>query len=204
MVAAMRSLVSPACQLLAILLSTWPLAAWPQPVVEPDFRALTQLISASIQENGPALQPGDRTELYRYTPGGWEVQMFAVWSGHRWLLLAAHVTHPERAGFGQGEWESRYTKLLETYRPDWVNRLRLPDLFEVPPPDYNPAVPDEVRSRRFDWQGYWYEARWFNSGGIDDAARWSLVSYDLVAEEPPMLDDEKAGAAGTDGAEDTE
>jgi len=189
MVAAMTPSRPSSCLLpvlaLALLLAAWPLTAGSQTIAEPDFRALTQLISASVQGNGPAPQIGDRSELYRYTPEGWEVQMFAVWSGHRWLLLAVHLSHPDRDHYGQGDWEARYATLLETYRPDWVDRLSLPDLFEVPPPDYNPAVPDEVRSRRFVWQGYWYEVRWFNSGGIDDAAEWSLVSYDLVAEEPP-------------------
>ncbi|MEE4330472.1 MAG: hypothetical protein V2J10_06365 [Wenzhouxiangella sp.] len=181
----------PSCLILVpLLLAAWAPVAHSQSVAEPDFRALTRLIAASIEGNGPALQAGDRTELYRYTPDGWEVQMFAVWSGHRWLLLAAHISHPDRRRYGQGDWEARYAALLESYRPDWVDRLGLPDLFEVPHPDYNPAVPDEVRSRRFVWQGYWYEARWFNGGGVDDAARWSLVSYDLVAEEPtPAQDD---------------
>lgn len=173
--------------LLVLILASWPLTARLQALSEPDFDALTQLIAAAIQGNGPSQQIGDRTELYRFTPDGWQVQMFAVWSGHRWLLLAAHVSHPDRLQYGQGEWEARYARLLQSYRPDWVDRLNLPDLFEVPPPDYNPAIPEEVRSRRFVWQGYWYEARWFNSGGVDDAAAWSLVSYDLVAEEPAAV-----------------
>jgi len=170
---------------LALLLIAFPPPASTQPVAEPDFEALTRLIAAAVQNNGPAQESGDRAELYRFTPEGWEAQMFAVWSGHRWLLLAAHISHPDLARYGQGEWEDRYEQLLETYSPDWVDRLGLPDLFEVPPPDYNPAVPNEIRTRRFVWQGYWYEARWFNSGGVDDASFWSLVSYDLVAEEPP-------------------
>jgi hypothetical protein len=192
----MTSFRSSSALVLALMLLLAPPPARPQAVAEPDFRALTQLIAASVQGNGPALEQGDRTELYRFTPEGWEVQMFAVWSGHRWLLLAAHVSHPDRARYGQGEWESRYRTLLQNYHPDWVDRLRLPDLFEVPPPDYNPAVPDEIRTRRFAWQGYWYEARWFNSGGVDDAASWSLVSYDLVAEEPPpAIEDSATGPA---------
>jgi hypothetical protein len=163
-----------------------------QLVDEPDFDTLTELMAASLQDNGPARQRGDRAELYRFTPTGWEVQVLAVWSGQRWMLLAAHVQHPQRARFGQGDWMSRYSALLSDYDPGWVERLRIPDLFEVPPPDYLPAVPEEVRSRRFVWQGYWYEARWFNSGGVDEDAVWSLVSYDLVALEPPPPEDDQA------------
>jgi len=207
MVAAMSSPRSASC-LAVVVIALFSMAAVAQPtaqsvarpaaqanvIVSPDFDELTELIAASVQGNGPAPQAGDRTELYRYTPTGWEVQMFAVWSGYRWLLLAAHVHHPARESdsrnFGQGQWETRYAELLKSYSPDWVERLTLPDLFEVPPPDYNPAVPDEVRSRRFVWQDYWYEARWFNSGGVDDDAEWSLLSYDLVAQEPPEPESE--------------
>ncbi|MEN1728944.1 MAG: hypothetical protein AAGJ52_10950 [Pseudomonadota bacterium] len=156
-----------------------------QPVVEPDFDAMTDLMAEALQSNGPAQQPGDRAELYRFTPEGWEVQLFGVWSGERWMLLAANVHHPALERYGQGDWMERYTALLSEYDPEWVERLRIPDLFEVPPPDYLPVVPDEVRSRRFVWQGYWYEARWFNSGGVDIDADWSIVSYDLVALPPP-------------------
>jgi hypothetical protein len=182
--------------ILAVLVS---LPALAQLVDEPDFDTLTELMAASLQGNGPARQPGDRAELYRFTPTGWEVQVFAVWSGQRWMLLAAHVHHPQRARYGQGDWMSRYSALLSDYDPGWVERLRIPDLFEVPPPDYLPAVPEEVRSRRFVWQGYWYEARWFNSGGVDEDAVWSLVSYDLVALEPPPPEDDQASeSADTD------
>ncbi len=198
MVAAMRHPRPVICRLLPVLLTLSALlaplpSARAQAVDAPDFATLTDLIAESVQSSGPAPQTGDRAELYRFTPDGWEVQMFAVWSGYRWLLLAVHVHHPSRSIYGQGEWQSRYAQLLTSYSPDWVERLRLPDLFEVPPPDYNPAVPDEVRSRRFVWQGYWYDVRWFNIGGVDDDAEWELVSYDLVALEPPSPEDDGDG-----------
>ncbi|AKS40684.1 hypothetical protein [Wenzhouxiangella marina] len=152
---------------------------------DPDFTRLTSLLSETLAQAGPARQTGDRSEMYRYTDDGWEMQLLAAWSGQRWLLLAAHLDHPERRVGSPGRWEERYRELLRAYAPEWLERLPLPDLFEVPPPGYNPAVPGEVRSRRFTWQGYWYEARWINSGGVDDDAEWSLVSYDLVAQPPP-------------------
>jgi len=178
------SLVSPLHAIAWLLVCLLALPAVAQD--EPDFNALTSMIESSLASAGQAAYPGDRSELYRYTADGWEMQLFAAWSGQRWLPMAVHIHHPDRLLRGAGQWQQRYQDLLADYDPAWLDRLELPDLFEVPPPDYNPAVPDEIRARRFTFAGYWYEARWYNSGGVDDDAVWSLISYDLVALEPPQ------------------
>lgn len=148
---------------------------------DPDFPAFSELIDQTLASNGPGVNTGDRSELYRYTQDGWELQLFSAWSGERWLLLALRLHHPARIERGPGQWQDRYHRLLADFSPDWLAAMELPELIDVPPPDYNPAVPEELRSRRFTYEGFWYEARWFNSGGVDDDAVWSLISYDLVA-----------------------
>lgn len=151
---------------------------------DPDFTTFSDLIEQTLASNGPGVNPGDRSELYRYTSDGWELQLFSAWSGERWLLLALRLHHPGRIERGPGQWQDRYDDLLAEFSPDWLAEMELPELIDVPPPDYNPAVPEELRSRRFTYEGFWYEARWFNSGGVDDEAAWSLISYDLVVLDP--------------------
>jgi len=151
---------------------------------DPDFAAFSELIEQTLASNGPGVNPGDRSELYRYTPDGWELQLFSAWSGQRWLLLALRLHHPDRIERGPGQWQDRYDRLLSAFSPAWLEEMELPELIDVPPPHYNPAVPEELRSRRFTYEGFWYEGRWFNSGGVDEDAAWSLISYDLVVLDP--------------------
>lgn len=112
------------------------------------------------------------------------MQLLIAFNAERWQLLALRLHHPERAERTTGQWQERYTSMLKRFRPEWLTQLEAPELIDVPAPNYLPVVPQERRSRRFTYQGYWYEVRWFNSGGLDELADWSLISYDLVLEPP--------------------
>ena len=149
---------------------------------EPDFEAFTSLIGQTLAAAGPGAYIGDRSELYRYTPDGWEIQMMTVWAETRWHLLALRLHHPDRIEEEDGEFHQRYRRLLAAIDRDRVPDLVLPVLIDVPPPSYLPAVPDELRGRSFRMDGFWYQARWINAGGVDMDASWALRSYELVAE----------------------
>jgi hypothetical protein len=148
---------------------------------EPSFEAFMALIEQALNTAGPGNQSGDRSELFRFTETGWEIRMMTLWDGDQWRLLALRMHHPERIDEAEGQWQERYDRLLASIDRDRLPELLLPDLFDVPPPDYNPALPEELRSRSFTHDGFWYEVRWFNAGGVDDRARWALRSYELVA-----------------------
>ncbi len=151
---------------------------------EPDFEAFTRLIGQTLASAGPGAYIGDRSELYRFTPDGWEIQMMTVWTETRWHLLALRLHHPDRIEEDEGEFHRRYRELLAAIDRDRVPELILPVLVDVPPPAYLPAVPDELRGRSFRMDGFWYQARWLNAGGVDEDAEWALRSYELVAEPP--------------------
>ncbi|TVQ35954.1 MAG: hypothetical protein EA370_08855 [Wenzhouxiangella sp.] len=153
----------------------------------PDFEAFTSLIGQTLATTGPGTYIGDRSELYRYTPDGWEIQMMTVWNETRWHLLALRLHHPERIDEDDGEFHQRYRRLLAALDRDRIADLEMPVLIDVPPPTYFPMVPDELRGRRFTMDGFWYQARWINDGGVDEDARWALRSYELVA--VPRSDD---------------
>lgn len=157
----------------------WSLSAWAED--DPAFEEFMGLIEQALEAAGPGNQEGDRSELFRYTESGWEVRMMALWDGTRWQLLALRMHHPDRIAEAEGQWQERYAALLAGIDRNNLPELLMPDLFEVPPPSWNPAMPEELRSRRFTHAGFWYEVRWYNAGGIDDNARWALRSYELVA-----------------------
>lgn len=148
---------------------------------DPPFTEFMSLVERALETTGPGNQSGDRSELYRYTDSDWEIRMMTLWDGQQWQLLALRLHHPERIDEVEGQWQERYEQLLASIDRDRLPELVLPDLFDVPPPTYNPALPEELRSRRFTHDGFWYEVRWFNAGGVDDRARWALRSYELVA-----------------------
>ncbi|TVR96525.1 MAG: hypothetical protein EA418_05305 [Wenzhouxiangellaceae bacterium] len=148
---------------------------------EPDFEEFTALIEATLRDTGPGIHIGDRSELYRYSADGWELQLMAVWSETGWHLLALRLHHPQRIAEDDGEFHARYRRLLAGIDRDRVADLKLPELFEVPPPDYLPALPGELRGRRFSLGGFWYQARWINDGGVDENASWALRSFEVVA-----------------------
>jgi hypothetical protein len=148
---------------------------------DPEFDEFTALIERTLAVTGPGAYPGDRSELYRFTESGWEIQMMTLWDGERWQLLALRLHHPQRIEQVEGQWQERYDNLLAGLDRNHLPDLDLPELIDVPAPDYSPALPDELRSRRFNYAGFWYEVRWFNSGGVDERAEWSLRSYELVA-----------------------
>ncbi len=148
---------------------------------DPPFDEFMALIERTLDTTGPGNQAGDRSELFRYTETGWEVRMMTLWDGDQWRLLALRMHHPERITEIEGQWQERYERLLASIDRERLPELPLPDLFDVPPPDYNPALPEELRSRRFTHDGFWYEVRWYNAGGVDDRARWAIRSYELVA-----------------------
>lgn len=166
------------------ILALW-LLLWPDPVVaeepDPDFDHFMLTMQQALDGAGSGNHPGDRSELYRYTEDGWEMQMMTVWDGEGWLLLALRLHHPERIEAVEGQWQEHYEHLLRNLNRSMLESLHLPELFDVPPPDWNPAVPGEYRSRRFTYEGFWYEARWINRGGLDGRADWALRSYELVA-----------------------
>ena len=82
---------------------------------DPDFAAFSDMIEQTLASNGPGINPGDRSELYRYSPEGWELQLFSAWSGQRWLLLALRLHHPDRIERGPGQWQDRYDSLLSEF-----------------------------------------------------------------------------------------
>jgi hypothetical protein len=45
-------------------------------------------------------------------------------------------------------------------------------------------LPEELRSRQFDIDQFWYQAHWINVGGFDEDAQWALRSFELVAKPP--------------------
>ena len=167
--------------LLTVLLATaWPVCA-SELDGDPDFDQFMLIMQDTLDKAGSGNHPGDRSELYRYSGGGWEMQMMTVWDGEAWLLLALRLHHPERITEVEGQWQQHYDRLIARLNRDMLEELNLPELFDVPAPGWNPAVPGELRSRRFTFQGFWYEARWINRGGVDDFAEWALRSYELVA-----------------------
>lgn len=162
----------------AVLLST-RLAAQ-----EPDFDEFIALIDAALAQAGSATHPGERTELVRYAKDGWEILISAAWDGAEWRLLALRLHHPERIDAPDQRWSDRYRALLAALAPEQVRDIEPPELFEVPPPGFLPAFPEELRGRQFDIGQFWYQARWFNDGGFDQDARWALRSFELVARPP--------------------
>ena len=162
--------------LTALLLAVLPIAT-----EQPDFEQLTDLINRTLVSTGQGVHPGDRSEIYRVAPDGWEIQMMTIWAGDDWKLLALRLHHPDQAPSETGEWHERYAHLLQSMDRGQVADFIVPELVEVPPPSFIPALPGELRSRRFAYQGYWYKARWINDGGLDDRAHWTLRSYELVA-----------------------
>ncbi len=170
----------------AALLLAWPAAGARGdindiPNDDPDFEAFMILIENTLASTGRGSYPGDRSELYRYTEEGWEIQMMTVWDGESWLVLALRLHHPERIDQVEGEWAIHYQRLLAGMERDHVPELTMPELFDVPAPAWLPALPGELRSRRFDFEGFWYEARWINESTMVDDPHWALRSYELVA-----------------------
>jgi hypothetical protein len=151
------------------------------PEKDPDFEAFMILIEQTLDSTGSGSYPGDRSELYRYTDDGWQIQMMTVWDGDYWLVLALRLYHPERIEDVEGQWLAHYQRLLAGMEREQVPELSMPELFDVPVPSWLPALPGEHRSRRFSFQGFWYEARWINKSTMVDDPRWALRSYELVA-----------------------
>lgn len=166
-----------------MLLGLW-LAAAAGAASEPDFDALEAQIDAALSAAGVGGQPGERIELDRLGHDGWEIRISAAWDGESWRLLALRLHHPERVETPDRSWLERYQALLLGLQPDLLERLERPELFEVPPPAFLPVLPEELRTRQFEFEGYWYQASWFNRGGPDEYARWSLRSFELVALAP--------------------
>jgi len=150
-------------------------------VAEPDFDALLDQIDNSLKQAGLGGQPGERIELDRFSPDGWEIRTSAAWDGQAWRVLALRLHHPERVETPNPDWLARYRNLLETLQPEDVEGLEMPELFEVPVPALLPVLPQEIRTRQFMFRDFWYQASWFNEGGPDEYARWSLRSFELVA-----------------------
>lgn len=162
---------------LACLLLAAGLAA-----AEPDFEDFLRLIQTSLATTGPGGHPGERVEVYRYADSGWEIHIIAGWDGQTWRLLALRLHHPERITAPDERWLARYEALLAALTPERLGALEEPELFEVPPPGFLPALPDELRGREFSIGSFWYQARWRNDGGFDEDALWALRSFELVAE----------------------
>lgn len=148
---------------------------------EPDFDALLDQVERSLVQAGTGGQPGERIELDRSGPDGWEIRISAGWDGQAWRVLALRLHHPERIETPSPAWLERYRDLLAVLRPEHIAGLDKPELFEVPPPEFTPIMPEEIRTRQFLYGDFWYQASWFNEGGPDDYARWSLRSFELVA-----------------------
>lgn len=151
---------------------------------DPDFEAFLELTTSALDQAGSASVQGEITELVRYTDDGWQLLMSAAWSGEQWRLLALRIHHPDRVEAPDQRWAEQYETLLRELEPEHISEIEPPALFEVPPPAFLPALPDEFRSRQFDIGLFWYQARWFNTGGFDQDAEWSLRSYELVARPP--------------------
>jgi hypothetical protein len=165
----------------ALLLGLW-LAASASAIAAPDFDALLDQIDRSLVEAGRGGTPGERIELDRFSADGWELRLSAAWDGTVWRLLALRLNHPEWTRGPDRRWLERYRQLLSSLHADDLEHLETPDLFEVPPPDFLPAWPGELRVRQFEIESFWYQASWINEGGPDDYARWSLRSFELVAQ----------------------
>ena len=161
---------------LACLLLAANLAA-----AEPDFENFLSLIQSALAATGPGGHPGERVEVYRYADSGWQIHIIAAWDGERWRLLALRLHHPERIDKPDQRWLAQYEVLLARLKPEHLHALEEPELFEVPPPGFLPALPDELRGRQFEIGSFWYQARWRNEGGLDEDARWALRSFELVA-----------------------
>lgn len=176
MVAAMRGvvLVLTTC-LMAGLLPARTLAS------DPDLGELRPLIEQMLASTGPGSYAGDRSELQRRTESGWEILMLTFWDGDDWQALAVRLHHPERFAADEGAWQQRFDELLASLDRDALPERSLPELIDVPPPTFLPAFPGEHRGRSFAYEGYWYEARWTNTGGLDLNAEWTLSRYRLVA-----------------------
>jgi hypothetical protein len=151
---------------------------------EPDFDEFIVLIDSALEQTGQASHAGERTELVRYAEGGWEILISAAWDGAQWRLLALRLHHPERIDAPDQRWAERYQALLQELAPEQIRDIEPPDLFEVPPPGFLPALPEELRARQFDIDRFWYQASWFNDGGFNEDARWVLRSFELVARPP--------------------
>ncbi len=150
----------------------------------PEFEEFLALTQSALDETGKASFPGERTELIRFAPGGWEVLISAAWDGEKWRMLALRVYHPERTRTEIRAWTERYQALWTKLDPDRISDINPPELFEVPPPSFLPALPEELRSRQFNIDQFWYQARWINVGGFDQDAQWALHSFELVAKPP--------------------
>ncbi|MEE4296097.1 MAG: hypothetical protein V2J20_05720 [Wenzhouxiangella sp.] len=142
------------------------------------------MTQSALEETGSASHLGERTELIRFAPAGWEVLISAAWDGERWRMVALRVHHPERTETEPGAWAERYRALWTELDPDRIAEINPPELFEVPPPRFLPALPEELRSRQFDIDQFWYQAHWINVGGFDEDAQWALRSFELVAKPP--------------------
>lgn len=148
----------------------------------PDFDTLSDQLERSLAQAGAGGQAGERIELHRSAPDGWDMSIIAAWDGAAWRLLALRLHHRERIETPSPAWLERHQALLADLRPDQLRRLEPAELFEVPEPDFLPILPEEIRSRQFEFRGYWYRASWFNAGGPDEFARWALRSFELVAQ----------------------
>lgn len=164
----------------ALLLGLW-LAGSVSATMNPDFDALEAQVDRALQSAGVGGQPGERIELDRFDADGWEIRISAAWDGQSWRLLALRLHHPERIETADRSWLERYRALLLALNAELLSRLERPELFEVPPPGFLPVLPEELRSRQFEFHGYWYQASWINTGGADEYASWALRSFELVA-----------------------
>ncbi|MFP4209033.1 MAG: hypothetical protein ACLFSC_10270 [Wenzhouxiangella sp.] len=149
-----------------------------------DFDHFIDLIDTALAGAGSASHAGERTELVRFAEDGWEILISAAWDGSQWRLLALRLHHPEQIDAPDRRWSEQYQALLAELEADRIGHIEPPELFEVPPPDFLPVLPEELRARQFDLGQFWYLARWVNTGGFDQDARWALRSYELVARAP--------------------
>lgn len=155
----------------------------------PDFDALDAQIDSALAAVGRGGQAGERVELDRIDPSGWEILISAAWDGESWRLLALRLLHPERALTPDHSWLDRYQTLMAGLEADMLNLLERPQLFEVPPPAFLPVLPEELRTRQFEFEGFWYRASWLNGGGPDEFASWALRSFELVADPRTLQPD---------------
>jgi hypothetical protein len=148
---------------------------------DPDLGQLRSQIAQMLASSGPGGYPGDRSELHRRTESGWHVTLLTIWDGENWQLLAARLNHRDRVSADGETWRQRFGELLANLDRDALAERPLPELVEIPPPAFLPALPGEQRGRSFELEGYWYAARWVNTGGLDTNAEWTLSRYELVA-----------------------